>query len=212
MSAVALSEITYSIQEYLSVEKEAIERCEYYDGFIRGMSGATINHGVLCNNIGTILNVGNQKKEKNCTAIGSEVKVRIEKTNSFVYPDAMLICGDIETSEQDQNIETSEQDQNAVVNPILIVEVLSNSTERHDRSDKFRMYCSLPSFREYVLIDQYKAIVDVLYKADPTYWKMTSAIGLDQSFYLHTLDLEVQMTTLYRGVQQLGPPIMKMDL
>ena len=157
MSAVALEHQIYTIKEYLEINNNALERYEYHDGFIRAMSGGTINHGVLCNNAGTILNNGIQAKKSNCISFGSEVKVQIEKSNSFIYPDAMLVCGGVQTSEHDPN---------AVVNPLLVVEVLSKSTERYDRGDKFHKYCYLTSFKEYVLIDQYKPVVDILYKAD----------------------------------------------
>ncbi|MEL6941406.1 MAG: Uma2 family endonuclease [Bacteroidota bacterium] len=202
MSAAAAQQY-YSISEYLAFEENSTERYEYENGIIRAMSGGTINHSTLGTNITTILNNGVQTKGKNCRPFNSDLKIRIEKNNSFVYPDAMLICGDIETSEQDSN---------SVTNPVLIVEVLSKSTERYDRSDKFRKYCSLASFKEYVLIDQYRPIVDILYKEDASYWKMISAIGLDASFYLHTLDLVVKMEDLYRGTQQLEAPNFKMEL
>ncbi|MEN0051446.1 MAG: Uma2 family endonuclease, partial [Bacteroidota bacterium] len=106
----------------------------------------------------------------------------------------------------------AEEDPNAVTNPILVVEVLSKSTERYDRGDKFHKYCSLPSFKEYILIDQYKPVVDILYREDIKYWKMATAIGLEESFYIHTLDLTLQMKNLYQGTQKLNPPNFKMEL
>ncbi|MEM8523530.1 MAG: Uma2 family endonuclease [Bacteroidota bacterium] len=202
MTAVAKQQY-YSIAEYLALEESSAERYEYEDGIIRAMSDGTINHSTLGTNMVTLLNNGANLKSKNCRPFNSDLRVRVERGNSFVYPDAMLICGDIETSEQDPN---------AVTNPILVVEVLSKSTERYDRSDKFRKYCSLSSFKEYILIDQYRPIVDILYREDAAYWKMTSAIGLDKSFYLHTLDLEVQMVDLYKGTQKLEVPNFKMEL
>ncbi|MEM8527804.1 MAG: Uma2 family endonuclease [Bacteroidota bacterium] len=194
MAGLAIEERNYSIKEYLELDKEANERYEYENGTITAMSGGIINHGVLCNNSGAILREIVQKKGLNCTPFGSEVKVFIEKSSSFVYPDAMLICGEIETSEEDKN---------AVINPVLVIEVLSKRTERYDRSKKFRKYCSLPSFREYILIDQYQPIVDVLYKADPTFWKMTATIGLDKELYINTLDEKIKMKELYQFVQRL---------
>ncbi|MEN0050786.1 MAG: Uma2 family endonuclease, partial [Bacteroidota bacterium] len=103
MSAVAIRNEYYSIAEYLALEEQALERHEYHDGWIRAMSGGTINHGLLCSNAVSTLYNANRTKGNKCTALGSEVKVRIAKDNSFVYPDAMLICGNIETAEEDPN-------------------------------------------------------------------------------------------------------------
>ena len=131
------------------------------------MSGGTINHGIIGNNINTELNNSIKAQGSDCLTINGDVRIFIESTDSFVYPDGMVICGPIETSEKDQN---------SVANPVLIIEVLSKSTESYDRGDKFHKYCSLPSFKEYVLIDQYKPVIDVLYRADSTYWKMDHSV------------------------------------
>ena len=99
-----------------------------------------------------------------------------------------------------------------VINPILIVEVLSKSTESYDRGDKFHKYCSLPSFREYVLIDQYKPVIDILYREDASYWKMITTIGLDKSIYLNTIDAHIALADIYRNTQNLAVPQFKLDL
>lgn len=115
----------------------------------------------------------------------------------------MVICGDIQTAEPDRN---------AVINPVLIIEVLSKSTESYDRGDKFHKYCSLTSFKEYVLIDQNKPVVDVLYKETAAYWKLVTTIGLEKSIYLNTLDCNIELSDIYRNAQNLGVPQFKLDL
>ena len=162
----------YSVSEYLKIESQSDIKNEYDNGEIIAMAGGTLNHGIIGNNINSEINNQLKSKKSECVSINGDVKIYIEQANSFVYPDGMVICGEIQTYQEDQN---------AVINPMLVIEVLSKSTESYDRGDKFHKYCALPSFREYVLIDQYKPVVDTLYRADSAFWKMVTTIGLDKS-------------------------------
>lgn len=193
----------YSIADYLVIDNQSDTKNEYFNGVIIGMAGGTLNHGIIGNNINTAINNGLRANEKKCTAINGDVKIYIEKANSIVYPDGMVICGAIKTAELDQN---------SVTNPILIVEVLSQSTERNDRGSKFHKYCSLPSFREYVLIDQYQPVIDILYRSEEKYWKMVTIIGLDKSIYLNSIHLEIKMADIYRNTIKLNNPQFSLDL
>ncbi len=186
----------YSIEDYLALEAQAEERHEYEAGQIRAMSGGSINHSIMGGNIITALN--NQLKDSNCIALNGDARLWIDRAHSFVYPDAMVICGKIQAAEEDPH---------AVVNPVLIIEVLSNFTEGYHRGDKFHKYGSLPSFREYILIDQHKPVVDVLLREEPGYWKMTIAIGLDKSISLGSLGFDIPLVGIYRNVQDLGEPV-----
>lgn len=194
---------TYTIDEYLLLEDQSDIKNEYEYGQIKAMSGGTLNHGIISNNINTELSNVIRTNKSGCIPINGDVRIFIETAESFVYPDGMVICGEIESSEKDSN---------SVINPMLIVEVLSKSTESYDRGDKFHKYCSLPSFREYVLIDQYKPVIDILYKADSSYWKMTTTIGIDKSIYLNTLDCQIKMSDIYRNAQGLVAPQFKLDI
>lgn len=187
MKVHKLSRLT--IEEYIQQEIDSGMKYEYHDGKIYAMAGGTLNHGLLCGNSYSELRNNLRNKGSNCKPITSEVKIHIKRKNSFVYPDAMVICGDIEKSE-DHN--------NAVINPILIVEVLSKSTADYDRGDKFYLYRQLPSFREYVLIEQKKYVVDVHYKSPKSdLWRITRYEGLDQMIKLQSLDIEISMKELY---------------
>jgi Uma2 family endonuclease len=192
----------YSIEDYLALERVAEHKSEYEAGKVVAMSGGTINHGIIGNNINTELNIA-LKGKKSCITINGDVRIWIEKAKSFVYPDAMVICGEIETYENDQN---------SIINPILVVEVLSKSTESYDRGDKFHKYCSLPSFKEYVLIDQNKPVIDVLYKEDSSYWKMTTAIGLDKSITLNSIGITLKLEDIYQNIGHLDVPPFQLDL
>jgi len=192
----------FSIEEYLVLEEKSEDKNEFDNGKIFAMSGGTLNHGILGNNINTELNNSVRENKKECITINGDVKIYIENANSFVYPDAMVICGPIETFEKDEN---------SVINPVLIVEVLSKSTESYDRGDKFHKYCSLPSFKEYVLIDQNKPVIDILYREDASYWKMTTTIGLEKTIFLNTLNCHIKMSDIYRNARDLDAPQFNLD-
>ncbi|MCB0571285.1 MAG: Uma2 family endonuclease [Phaeodactylibacter sp.] len=192
-----------SVTEYLELEGQSDVKNEYDNGAIVSMSGGTLNHGIIGNNINTCLNNAIRSKGMGCMAINGDVRIFITNANSFVYPDAMVICGPIETFEADEN---------SVVNPVLIVEVLSKSTESYDRGDKFHKYCSLPSFREYILIDQYKPVIDVLYREKAGYWKMATYIGMEKSISLNTIHSEISLEDIYRNAQGLLQPQFRLEL
>ena len=179
----------WTLEEYLQQEVETGVKYEYHDGEVYSMAGGTLNHGLLCGN--SYSEIRNKLKEKgsNCKPFTSEIKVHVKKKNSYVYPDAMVICGDIELSEEHPH---------AVTNPILIVEVLSKSTAEYDRGDKFHLYRQLRSFKEYVLIEQKKHVVDVHYKSPGSdLWRITRYEGLEQIIRLRSLGLEISMADLY---------------
>jgi len=101
----------------------------------------------------------------------------------------MVVCGEIEHPKETEN---------AAMNPILIVEVLSKSTAEYDRGDKFYLYSKIPTFKEYVLIDQYKHVVDVQYRVDSSsLWKFTRYEGLDKMIKLESISVKISMDDLY---------------
>jgi len=178
-----------TVKEYIKREHESDNKYEYHDGEIYALAGGTLNHGMLCGNIFGELRSKLKEKQSNCKPYTSEIKVFIEKTNSFVYPDSMVICGDIEKSELEKN---------SVTNPILIVEVLSKSTSDYDRGDKFYLYRQLSSLKEYVLIEQDRYVVDVHYKSENSdLWRITRYEGKDQTLQLQSIGIEISMKDLY---------------
>lgn len=192
----------YTIAEYLDYDHRSDIRNEYENGKVSALAGGSLNHGIIGNNINSEINGTLKEKSSKCVSINGDVKVFVEKASSFVYPDGMVICGEIETSTEDEH---------SVINPILIIEVLSKSTESYDRGDKFHKYCSLSSFCEYVLIDQYKPVIDTLFRVDNKYWKMVTTIGLDKSIYLHSIDMHIRMEDIYRNVKDLNNPQFNLD-
>ena len=179
----------YSVKEYKKQEEESGRRFEFHDGQIFALSGGSLNHGLLCGNIYSELRNGLKVKDSDCRAVTSEVKLYIRPSHSFVYPDSMVLCGDLKKSELDGE---------AVVNPRLIVEVLSKSTADYDRGDKFYKYRLIESLEEYVLIEQDKPVVDIYSKQPGTdLWKITRVEGMSGLIVLNSLGLTLKMADLY---------------
>ena len=185
----------YSISEYLTLEEQSEERHEYEAGQIRAMSGGTINHGRIGTNMTVAL--ANSLGNSDCEALHNDVRVWIEAANSFVYPDAMVVCGAIETAEQDEH---------SIINPTTVIEVLSEYTEAYDRGDKLHKYALLPSLKEYILVDQSKPVVDTFYRKAPGYWKVRPIIGLDKSITLSSIGCSIKMEDIYRNARELEEP------
>ena len=182
----------FSVQEYIAHEQESGVKYEYCDGQIYAMAGGSINHGLLCGNIYSELRSKLKANNSDCKPVVSEIKLNIESKNSFVYPDAMVICGDMEPAKQDKN---------AITNPILIVEVLSKTTADYDRGDKFHLYCQIASFQEYVLIEQDKPSIEVFYKKPGSdLWRISRTEGLQGVLKIHSLNIEVALSELYYDI------------
>lgn len=180
-----------SIQEYVSIEKDSNTRYEYHDGYIYAMAGGTLNHGLICGNVFGEIRSALKEKGKNCTVINSEVKLHIQEKNKFLYPDAMVICGEIEQSDEEKN---------SVTNPNVIVEVLSKTTASYDRGDKFYFYRQIKSLKEYILIEQDNAQIEI-YTRKSQLWKITRIVGLDQELFIPTLNVTIPLAGIYQDIK-----------
>lgn len=180
-----------SVAEYLAIEMTSGDKYEYHDGTIFALAGGTFNHGTICGNIFGELRNKVKDRNKGCKAYTSEIKVYIKKDNSYVYPDAMVVCDEIEHPEDNKD---------AVANPKLIVEVLSKSTSNYDRGAKFHKYRQLESLEEYILIEQESYAVEI-YKRVNDLWKISRIVGVDAILHLSSIDIDVEMTMIYEGVE-----------
>ncbi len=178
-----------TVEDYIKQEIEFNCKYEYHNGKIYALAGSTLNHGLICGNVFSEIKNKLKSKGSNCIPVTSEVRLYIKDRNSYVYPDSMVICGDIEKSDEEKN---------SIANPILIVEVLSKSTAEYDRGDKFYFYRQIPNFKEYVLIEQDRYVVDVYFKGDDSgMWRITRYEGKDKIVKLQSLDIEISMEELY---------------
>lgn len=190
MRAYRLSGLT--VEEYIQREKASGVKYEYHNGRIFALAGGSIHHGLLCGNIYSELRNGLNAKKANCKPVTSELKLFVDSQNSFVYPDAMVVCGDLKPSERDQQ---------AITNPTLIVEVLSKLTADYDRGDKFFLYRQIPTLQEYVLIEQDKPVVEVYYKKpEADLWQISRFSGLESSLELQSIGIKIKLANLYYDI------------
>ncbi len=183
----------YTILDYQEREASTGLKHEYHNGNIRALAGGSLNHGLIGGNVSTSITRSLEKNDSKCFTLNSDVKLHIEKTNSYVYPDTMVICGAIEVAENDKN---------AVTNPILIVEVLSKSTADYDRGDKFYIYRKIPTFKEYVLVEQDKYVVDVHYRKNKgALWQIKRYSGKEEIIQLKSIDVKIKMEDLFKRVK-----------
>jgi Uma2 family endonuclease len=184
----AAPKYNYSIEEYLEIEENSLEKLEYHEGEIFAMAGGTLNHSLLSNNVGVSLTNAIRKKGNSCRTYNSDAKIAVSD-EKFVYADTFIVCGKTETFPEMPQ---------AVKNPILIVEVLSDSTARYDREDKFQFYQKINSFQEYILVSQDKVLVEVFYKAiDAIFWQYRSYTKLNDVIELKSIDVEISLSDIY---------------
>jgi Uma2 family endonuclease len=186
----------YSRQEYLDRERASNLRHEYHAGEIFAMSGGSANHSLICANLAGIL--GDQLRGGPCRRYESNLKVWIEEFHRYVYPDATIVCG--QSLFEDHKCDV-------LLNPQVICEVLSESTEKHDRGNKFRWYRSLPTFREYLLISQEAPLVERFFRHDNDDWLIADYRGLDAFVELGAVPgCRLSLAELYEGVEFPIPP------
>ncbi|MGB3202030.1 MAG: Uma2 family endonuclease [Nodosilinea sp.] len=179
----------YSPEEYLAQEAEADFRSEYRDGAIVPVAGGTTNHNEIVTNLCVALKP--PLRAKGYRLFTENVRVWVERYRIYTYPDVMVIAG--EPVYYGSGTTT-------VVNPSLIVEVASKSTKNYDQGDKFDYYRSLSSFREYVLVEQYRWRVMQHLKTPNGQWLLTDYEAQDGVLELASLDLALPLSDLYAGV------------
>jgi len=180
----------YSIEEYIDLEKSAIERHEYINGVIRPMAGGSPRHNTIKVNL--IIALGLALKNTSYRVFDSDQRIWIPETSRFTYPDVTVVQGPIIVSDQDET---------ALTNPLLITEVLSESTRNYDRSEKFVNYRSLPSFQEYLLIEQNRVQIEQHIKQDDHHWLLILHDDINSKIALGSVGVEVAIADLYNRVE-----------
>ncbi|MEB3190255.1 MAG: Uma2 family endonuclease [Snowella sp.] len=179
----------YSPTDYLALEEQAEQRHEYQDGMIVPMTGGSIEHNYIAGNIFAWLKTALRGQAVKAYIGG--LRVWIPTYRRYTYPDVFVIKGHPQFEENRKDI---------ILNPTVIIEVLSRSTSDYDRGDKFKFYRSIPTFQEYWLIDQYQIQVDQYYKTDETAWLYRTYENLEDTMRSPTLDLEMAIQTIYEDV------------
>jgi len=177
-----------SPEEYLELERKAKYKSEYYDGVVFAMSGATMAHNLIAMNAVTELNL--QLKNKPCFVFGSDMKVRSSRSR-FHYPDVSVICGDVKFHDKRKDVYT---------NPVLIIEVLSDSTAAYDKGNKFLSYQQIESLQEYVLISQEKPLVEKYLRQTNGNWLYSKVEGMRRVVHLSSVNCRLRLADVYAKV------------
>jgi Uma2 family endonuclease len=180
----------YTVQEYLAMEEVAEYRSEYFEGEIFAMSGGSGNHSRIALDCANA--IGEGLKDGNCEVFNSDLKVRIENSSAYYYPDISVVCGGAAFEDPAELI---------LKNPIIIFEVLSESTESFDRGKKFHRYKQISTLVEYILIAQSEPQIDAFYKVDYDTWMHRSYAGLEGVLELKSLSIQIKLADIYRRVQ-----------
>lgn len=179
----------YTPEEYLAQEEVAEFRSEYRDGEIVPMTGGSINHNQIAGNVYAFLKFA--LRGKNLKPYIGDLRLWIPRYRQYTYPDVFVIQG--QPVFQAQRTDT-------ILNPCLIVEILSKSTKGYDRTDKFRYYRSIAEFREYVLIDQYEIAIEQYTKTDEDSWLFRAYESDADKIVLASVNVEMAITNIYEGV------------
>jgi Uma2 family endonuclease len=182
-----------SPQEFLARERAASSRSEYFRGEVFAMAGASADHNRLVRNVFALLDA--QLKGGGCEVFPSDLRLACP-SGLLTYPDVQVVCGELEYL-------AGEND--TITNPRLMVEVLSKSTERYDRGDKFAHYRGIPSLQEYVLISHREPRIERYVRDPKPGWLMTEACGLEAAISLETIGCKMQLADVYRDVKLPAP-------
>ncbi len=188
----ALPRGSWTAEEYLAFERASQEKHEFADGQVYLMTGASRRHNLIVVNI--VITLGGQLRGKPCEAYANDMRVRVRR--DYFYPDISVVCGEPQFA--DDQFDT-------LLNPTLIFEVLSPSTEQYDRGRKFEKYRTLNSLREYVLIAQDRPHVERYVRQDDG-WLLTEASGLDGALALATVEARMSLAEIYDRLDFDGDP------
>jgi Uma2 family endonuclease len=178
-----------SVEEYLELERSSNVRHEYLDGELREMPGGNNKHSLLKVNVVTALRV--ELRGKPCTLYNSDLKIKLPKPKLYTYPDASVVAGE-------SAFENSKND--ALLNPRLILEVLSKSTESYDRGEKFEHYQTVESFTDYLLVSQTSYRVEHYLRQTDDTWLLKIYRGLEARVIIVSLGCELSLAAIYEGV------------
>ena len=170
--------------EYLAFEEKSKVKHEFMDGEIFSMAGATRGHNLANTNISTELNL--QLRETDCEVYANDFRVKI-RAGHYVYPDVAVACGEIEVEDGEMTL----------INPIVVFEVLSKSTEKRDRSDKAEDYFRLKSLQEYILVSQYRVRVEHFSRGKNNVWTFQIYESFDDVVELKSINCRIPLKLIY---------------
>jgi Uma2 family endonuclease len=182
--------------EYLEIERCAEFRSEFFEGEMFAMAGGKPPHSLIATNLAR--EFGNQLKNSSCVVYNTDLRIKIEATGLLTYPDLSVICGPLQLAEGTDD---------TAVNPTVIVEVLSNSTEAYDRGKKFEHYRQILSLREYLLVSQDEPRIEQFIRQPDGAWLMIEAVGMASRLEVPSLGIFIALAEVFSKVQFVPAPI-----
>jgi Uma2 family endonuclease len=178
-----------SAEDYLTQERIAMEKHEYYQGEIFAMSGASLKHNIIFSNLFT--DIGSKLKGKGCRPYGSDLRIHIPKNTLYTYPDISIFC---------ENPDLTDDKFDTATNPSVLIELLSKFTRNYDKGEKFTLYRDIDSLKEYILVDTEKIFVEKHIRNADNSWQLTDYRSLDNSFSIETVDCIFSLKDIYEGI------------
>jgi Uma2 family endonuclease len=179
-----------SPQEYLALERDSKEKHEYFEGKVLGMAGASLAHNRIVGNL--LREIGVLLKDRPCEILPSDIRISVPSKTSYMYPDAVNVCGQPEM--EDDKFDT-------LKNPVVIFEILSPSTEDHDRGKKFFFYRQIPSFSEYILVDTTRRFVELSRRQEDGSWVFGVVSDPEGNVPITAIQSKISMDEIYRNIQ-----------
>ncbi len=179
-----------SPEEYLAIERKADYRSEYFDGEMFAMAGASRSHNRIVTNLVSGLDV--QLKTRQCNVYSSDMRVNVPQTSLFTYPDVVVTCGEERFTDDEYDV---------LLNPNLIIEVLSDSTEAYDRGKKIFHYQQIDSLSEYLLVSQHVQRVERFAKQNATQWLYTDFRAPGEEIRMPSIACSLTLQEIYHKVE-----------
>jgi len=181
---------TYSPQQYLAIERDAEQKHEYLNGEIFALAGASERHNLIVVNLVASLHV--QLRGTPCKVYSSDMRIKVSATGLYTYPDVAALCGEARFDDEQRD---------TLLNPSLLIEVLSTSTEGYDRGEKFAHYRRIESLAEYLLISQDKYRIEQYVRQPDSQWLMSEVSKLEESIGLPSIKGRLLLSDVYDRVQ-----------
>jgi len=176
--------------EYLEIERRSEYKSEFLDGEMFAMSGGSSSHSLIKCNL--IRDMGTRLKGCPCVVYDSDMRVKVQAAGLFTYPDVSVACGQVQFEDDRKD---------TFLNPTVIIEVPSESSEAHDRGKKFAIYRQLSSLREYLLVSQYKPHIEQYIRQDSGEWLLRDVGGLESKLSLPSIGITVDVAEIYYNVR-----------
>jgi len=188
-AAVDYSKQKISVEAYLEMENAAVEKHEYYRGEVFAMSGAKVPHNTIAGNLFGIFY--SKLRGKKCKPYNSDQRIHIPSSTLFTYPDISIVCGEIITLNGDEY---------NVLNPSVIIEVLSKSTKNYDRGEKFKLYRDIATLKEYILVDSESVHVEVFRLNEKNHWELEEYDDSTSYLSVEVINESILIADIYEGV------------